>query len=406
MFCRMCGKELPPEARFCSGCGAPVSPSVPSSRSVDGGSSRDVSKIAIAILLVAITLVSACILLYSDDDVVQRTQGNVTITGGLVTDDISIVGDGLVYSGSGAQWMVRNLHASYLTSSDGGYVERGYDVTEGPNLSPGPGEYLVVLNVDGVESASGYLIVRGTIVNTYTWTAVIDGEMRSFSFDFQFTLDEYLLYSDMDDIRRQVSALSEARFVEVDAPILRLTDLLATEYRSAYGVDASLSDQRYADYLLSFVQCNIVYPPSVIDSDGVYVEDENGSADMYLYGMDEYWAYPMETLFFNQGDCEDTSFLMCSIYSAAGYDSAIATIPGHMLVGVELESFDQRMSLQGVMFTAKRIPGHDSNLYFCETTYNKSVPVGYVSQSTNREISSLEEVTFVPHHTFLPEVSV
>ena len=402
----MCGKELPPEARFCSGCGAPVSSFVPSSRSVDGGSSRDVSKIAIAILLVAITLVSACILLYSDDDVVQRTQGNVTITGGLVTDDISIVGDGLVYSGSGAQWLVRNLHASYLTSSDRGYVERGYDVIEGPNLSPGPGEYLVVLNVDGVGSASGYLMVRGTIVSTYTWTAVIDGEMRSFSFDFQFTLDEYLLYSDTDDIRRQVSALSEARFVEVDAPILRLTDLLATEYRSAYGVDASLSDQRYADYLLSFVQCNIVYPLSVIDSDGVYVEDENGSADMYLYGMDEYWAYPMETLFFNQGDCEDTSFLMCSIYSAAGYDSAIATIPGHMLVGVELESFDQRMSLQGVMFMAKRIPGHDSNLYFCETTYNKSVPAGYVSLSTNKEISSLEEVTFVPHHTFLPEVSV
>ena len=402
----MCGKELPPEARFCSGCGAPVSSFVPSSRSVDGGSSRDVSKIAIAILLVAITLVSACILLYSDDDVVQRTQGNVTITGGLVTDDISIVGDGLVYSGSGAQWLVRNLHASYLTSSDRGYVERGYDVIESPNLSPGPGEYLVVLNVDGVESASGYLMVRGTIVNTYTWTAVIDGEMRSFSFNFQFTLDEYLLYSDTDDIRRQVSALSEARFVEVDAPILRLTDLLATEYRSAYGVDASLSDQRYADYLLSFVQCNIVYPPSVIDSDGVYVEDENGSADMYLYGMDEYWAYPMETLFFNQGDCEDTSFLMCSIYSAAGYDSAIATIPGHMLVGVELESFDQRMSLQGVMFMAKRIPGHDSNLYFCETTYTKSVPVGYVPLSTNKEISSLEEVTFVPHHTFLPEVSV
>ena len=402
----MCGKELPPEARFCSGCGTPVSSSASSSRSVGGGDSRDLSKIAIAILLVAIALVSACILLYSNDDVVQRTQGNVTITGGLVTDDISIVGDGLVYSGSGAQWMVRNLHASYLTSSDRGYVERGYDVTEGPNLSPGPGEYLVVLNVDGVESASGYLIVRGTIVNTYTWTAVIDGEMRSFSFNFQFTLDEYLLYSDTDDIRRQVSVLSEARFVEVDAPILRLTDLLATEYRSAYGVDASLSDQRYADYLLSFVQCNIVYPPSVIDSDGVYVEDENGSADMYLYGIDEYWAYPMETLFFNQGDCEDTSFLMCSIYSAAGYDSAIATIPGHMLVGVELESFDQRMSLQGVMFTAKRIPGHDSNLYFCETTYTKSVPVGYVSLSTNKEISSLEEVTFVPHHTFLPEVSV
>lgn len=402
----MCGKELPPEARFCSGCGAPVSSFVPSSRSVDGGSSRDVSKIAIAILLVAITLVSACILLYSDDDVVQRTQGNVTITGGLVTDDISIVGDGLVYSGSGAQWLVMNLHASFIAPSDGGYVERGYDTVEGSNLSPGPGEYLVILKVDGSEVASGSFIVRGTIVNTYTWTAVIDGEMRSFSFDFQFTLDEYLLYSDTDDIRRQVSALSDARFVEVDAPILRLTDLLATEYRSAYGVDASLSDQRYADYLLSFVQCNIVYPPSVIDSDGVYVEDENGSADMYLYGMGEYWAYPMETLFFNQGDCEDTSFLMCSIYSAAGYDSAIATIPGHMLVGVELESFDQRMSLQGVMFTAKRIPGHDSNLYFCETTYTKSVPVGYVPQSTNREISSLEEVTFVPHHTFLPEVSV
>ena len=119
MFCRMCGKELPPEARFCSGCGTPVSSSASSSRSVGGGDSRDLSKIAIAILLVAIALVSACILLYSNDDVVQRTQGNVTITGGLVTDDISIVGDGLVYSGSGAQWMVRNLnHISHPRMED------------------------------------------------------------------------------------------------------------------------------------------------------------------------------------------------------------------------------------------------------------------------------------------------
>ncbi|MGN0098066.1 MAG: hypothetical protein ACI38Y_01915, partial [Candidatus Methanomethylophilaceae archaeon] len=60
----------------------------------------------------------------------------------------------------------------------------------------------------------------------------------------------------------------------------------------------------------------------------------------------------------------------------------------------------------GTVFTAKRIPGHESNLYFCETTYSSFVPAGYVSPSTSREISSLDEVTFVPHYIFSPEVSV
>lgn len=406
MFCRMCGRELPSEARFCSGCGAPVDPPVSRFQPKGTVRSRDLSKPIIAVLLVAILVVTACIILYDDDEVPQRTQGNVTVTGDLVRDDILIVGDGLVYDGDGAVWYVKDLHASYLVSSGDSFVERGFNPVEGRNLLPGPGEYLVTLKVDGKAIAFGSLIVKGTIVNSYMWTATLDGEARTFSLEFSFTLDEHLRYSDSDTIRWQMPTLGDSRFVQVDAPIFRLTDALADAYREVYGNGASLSDQRYADYLLSFVQCNIIYPPSVIHSNGVYVEDdEDGSADLYLYGSKEYWTYPMETLFHNQGDCEDTSFLLCSIYSAAGYDSAIATIPGHMLVGVELESFGQRVPPQGTVFTAKRIPGHECNLYFCETTYSKSVPVGYVSPSTNREVSSLDEVAFIPHHVFSPEVT-
>lgn len=404
MFCRICGKELPQDARFCSGCGASVDVSISASQSIGGDRPRDPLKWAIAGLVVMIVIVAACIMVSYSEDVPERTHGNVTIRGDMVRDDISIVGDGLRYDGTDCVWYIKDLHAPYLVEAGSMYTVRGYDVVEGRDLSPGPGEYEVVLNVNGADVAKGQLIVRGTIVDSYSWTAVIDGKAMSFTVDYDYTLDEFLKYSHDDAVRWQVVSLSDARFVTVDASVQRLVNALADGYRAVYGQDVSLADQRYADYLLSFVQCNITYPPTVSSAGGSYVWDDAGNGDIYLYGVEEYWAYPMETLYTKQGDCEDTTILLCSIYSVAGFGSAMVTVPGHMLAAVELEGFQPRMVNPSVVFTAKRIPDHEFNLYFCETTFENAVPVGYVSSGTSREVSLLDEVTFVPPYDHRREV--
>lgn len=404
MFCRICGKELPQDARFCSGCGAPADASVPTPSPTGDARPKDPLKWVIAGIVVLMIIVAACIVVSYSEDVPERTHGNVTVRGDLVRDDVSIVGDGLQYDGTDCIWYIKDLHVPYLVEAGSTYLVRGHDSVEGKDLSPGPGEYEVILNVNGADVARGDLIVRGTIVESYAWTAVIDGGIRSFTIDYDYTLDEFLRYSHDDAVRWQVVSLSDARFVTVDASIQRLVNALADGYRAVYGQDASLTDQRYADYLLSFVQCNIIYPPTVSSVDGSYVWDDAGNGDIYLYGKEECWAYPMETLYAGQGNCEDTTILMCSIYSAAGYGSAMATVPGHMLAGVELEGFQPRAVNPAVVFTAKRIPDHEFNLYFCETTFKNAVPVGYVSPSTSREISMLDEVTFVPPYDHSREV--
>jgi hypothetical protein len=49
---------------------------------------------------------------------------------------------------------------------------------------------------------------------------------------------------------------------------------------------------------------------------------------------DEYWRFPVETLYDETGDCEDTSFLFASVAEAMGYDAVILMLPGHAAVGI------------------------------------------------------------------------
>ena len=57
--------------------------------------------------------------------------------------------------------------------------------------------------------------------------------------------------------------------------------------------------EMFADCVLAFVQ---------IAADYQYDSDQ--------FDKDEYWLYPVETLYYAHGDCEDTSILAAAIYSA------------------------------------------------------------------------------------------
>lgn len=91
------------------------------------------------------------------------------------------------------------------------------------------------------------------------------------------------------------------------------------------------TDSERATLILNFVQTAIYY-----------------QSDSVLFGMDEFWATPTETLYLHRGDCEDQAVLLCSLYGALGYDWLMLTYPGHISAGIVLDG----------------IP------YYCEPTYD------------------------------------
>ncbi len=91
------------------------------------------------------------------------------------------------------------------------------------------------------------------------------------------------------------------------------------------------TDSERATLILNFVQTAISY-----------------QSDSVLFGMDEFWATPTETLYLHRGDCEDQAILLCSLYGALGYDWLMLTYPGHISVGLNLYG----------------------TLYYCEPTYD------------------------------------
>lgn len=64
--------------------------------------------------------------------------------------------------------------------------------------------------------------------------------------------------------------------------------------------------------------------------------------DADTYGVTEYWAYPMEMLYHNQGDCEDSAFLYISILKSMGISSELVTTQSHAYVLVTIDGITYR----------------------------------------------------------------
>jgi len=80
------------------------------------------------------------------------------------------------------------------------------------------------------------------------------------------------------------------------------------------------SDLSRATAALWFVQTAILY-----------------TSDDALYGTEDRWASPLETLYLGRGDCEDTSVLLCSLLGALGYGCVLMDFDGHEGVGLEMD---------------------------------------------------------------------
>ena len=88
-----------------------------------------------------------------------------------------------------------------------------------------------------------------------------------------------------------------------------------------------------------------------------FVQSIEYASDEATAGHDEYWRYPVETLYERAGDCEDKSFLFASVIEAMGYDAVILLFDDHMAVGV---------ACPGASGTYYSMGG--SKYFYCETT--------------------------------------
>lgn len=81
------------------------------------------------------------------------------------------------------------------------------------------------------------------------------------------------------------------------------------------------------------------------------------SYDRESRGVEEYWRYPIETLYDQTGDCEDSSILAACILMTLGHDVVALLMPAHAAIGVRAgEGFPPSERLVSGVY------------YFCETT--------------------------------------
>ncbi len=182
-------------------------------------------------------------------------------------------------------------------------------------------------------------MVDGYTTIEYQWT--VDGTTYTYSLSILYSDVEY--YRDYYDVsqRQQDIANDHQRDVTFvtygDAYIQRM----AADFTA---MTSGMTDLERAGFLLAFVQAI------------GYQDDE-----VYM-GYEEYWKFPLETLYDHGGDCEDTSILLAALSKAMGYDAALILMPGHMATGVHIDGTYQ--GLQGFYYTSD--PG--KVYYYCETT--------------------------------------
>lgn len=211
---------------------------------------------------------------------------------------------------------------------------------------------------------SGKVIYGGTITKEYSWKY----QGVEYSAATSFSYSDYCKYR---DINPKYKWVTESRYRDVAGFVTYKEPAIAEmaeSLRESYGAGHSTFDQNFASFVLAFVQICFKYPPNSSLMDG----------DLYQYGQNEYFAYPLETLFYSMGDCEDTSILAAALFKALGYGAGLIILPGHVLAAVGLDHYEPgNYSTRSYEILSQKVG--DMIYYACETT--AVTPIGLVTSS-------------------------
>ena len=176
---------------------------------------------------------------------------------------------------------------------------------------------------------------------TYSWKVPTIDDSPTFSVSIVISADE-MRTADSSTIGRSGSSTNVSdhsrniygvwEYVVASDTVVSLSSRLWEEYKTRIIDRAEYADydhpSYFADYVLAFVQTAAEY-----------------AYDSEKFGQDEYWQYPIETLYRGYGDCEDTSILASAIYSCLSKldgakdrisGSSVLLLPGHAMVGVDV----------------------------------------------------------------------
>ena len=173
------------------------------------------------------------------------------------------------------------------------------------------------------------VFVDGLITRNYTWSY----DSHDYTATLNIKYSDLMTYRNSDISRSQGTNAHDLSFVTYDDDyVIDLVDQIRTQC-------STMSDLDTASVMLAFTQ---------------YIEYQYDSDSM---GQDEYWKYPLETLYDQNGDCEDTSILFCAMAKAAGYTPAMILFSDHMAAGINVSG------ASGYYFSY-----HGVNYYYSETT--------------------------------------
>lgn len=219
---------------------------------------------------------------------------------------------------------------------------------------------------------------------TYTAQMVIDGDINynwtydGHSYNITFAL-EYKDFQNYKEKNTDHRAPTKKQYSECtnfvtgsDINIISLADSLKYQYLAEYGAEADVTGIDFANFILAFVQLCIYYPSSDIT--------DTISGEEMMYGVEEYFAYPLETIFYGMGDCEDTSFLTASLFAASGYHAAVAIVQGHAMAGVNVDDY---IPVFKTNYKELSVIVDGITYYICETTPDGfTIDVGLCKNAT------------------------
>ena len=227
-------------------------------------------------------------------------------------------------------------------------ITKGLDT---PYSFPKGGQFRInVVDENGVDRYAYEVLVSGSVQREYSWSW--NGKDYTVSMELEYEDVRYAnqYYGVSERRQDKPDHVRDMTFVELglkDSVMAPYTERIADLLINAYKEKNSRMDAKdYLDYLLAFTQ----YIP--------YQTDEE------CLGYTEYWKFPLETLFDNGGDCEDTSILFIAVAYVSmeklgfDYDLALQILPGHMSVAVRMPSVSGETNPLGYLYGETTAKGY------------------------------------------------
>jgi len=173
------------------------------------------------------------------------------------------------------------------------------------------GLYTVMYSGSDAQGKTAYrfygLMVDGTVTKSFDWTY----KGVDYHYDLDIKYSDFQTYRNDTNVIRSIytysttSVKNAQKLITSDDPyVVELANMITDK-------TDGMSEYDRINVLLAFTQ---------------YIEYQYDADSM---GQDEYWKYPVETLYDGNGDCEDTSILFAAIGKAMGYDTAVMIFSGH-----------------------------------------------------------------------------